>query len=198
MVHMNLQLKIYAKSQDSTLQSSAVHADTIAYTLSEDRMMHPLDAQDDILSGYIIYYCMFGYFLIMIFMLNMGISNNTKLLESVSKNISEHFELMSAIFVGFLLVISEFIATAIYFKDITYINGFHIHILSFTLFFMIIRISYLIILVCYKKYKGNFKLKFNFKFFFLVFGYGFLLSLIYIYCYMVCLHSFCCWYILPK
>ena len=48
---------------------------------------------------------------------------------------------------------------------------------------MIIRISYLIILVCYKKYKGNFKLKFNFKFFFLVFGYGFLLSLIYIYFY---------------
>ena len=129
MVHMNLQLKIYAKSQDSTLQSSGgIHTDAIAYTLSEDRIMHPLEDQDDILSEYIIYYCLFGYFLIMIFMLNMGISNNTKLLESVSKNILEHLELiMSAIFVGFLLVISEFIATAIYFKDITYINGFHIH-----------------------------------------------------------------------
>ena len=34
-----LQLKTYAKSQDS--QSTAIHADDIAYTLSEDHMLHP-------------------------------------------------------------------------------------------------------------------------------------------------------------
>ena len=102
---IDMQLKTYAKSQDLT-KSTAVHADDIAYTLSEDRMLHPFDNQTDITYA-IFMYNSFGFVMVL--------GSLILAREKLKSMFREHIALvMSAMFVGFLLVVSESLAIIIH------------------------------------------------------------------------------------
>ena len=155
----------------------------IAYTLSEDRLLHPQQDQNDV-SGYVIYYCWFGYFLIMAWTLHMVVSKNMKLnyfLRSISATILDHIDfVISAVFVGYLFVICEFIAITVYLGDLYY-TTFHLYLWIPTLsgFIMIL---FKVMKICCKK-KCNWEKSDGLKLLISIFNMGMLLFLIYIYCY---------------
>lgn len=152
----------------------------IAYTLSEDRLLHPHQDQNDV-SGYVIYYCWFGYFLLMAWTLRMIVSKNMKLLKSISATILDHIDfVISAVFVGYLFVICEFIAITVYLGDL-YSTTFHLYLWIPTLFgFIIILLK--VMKICYEK-KCNWEKSDGLKLLISIFGMGMQLFLIYIYCY---------------
>ena len=148
---LNLQLKTYATSQDLT-HSTAIHAGDIAYTLSEDRILHPLDDLTDI-SSYIKYYCYFGFFLLMVWGFHMLISGNMRLLESMHTKFAEHIELVIPAFgVGFLFIVSEFLTAMAYLKDFFIFIQFRLYVWLPTLY-VLLHILYKIVRVCCKKCK---------------------------------------------
>jgi hypothetical protein len=162
-------------------KSTAIHADDIAYTLSEDRLLHPLQDQDDV-SGYVVYYCWFGYFLLMAWMMHTIVSNNMKVLKSLTTTILEHIDfVLSAVFVGYLFIICEFIATTVYLRDL-YSFTFHLYIWGPSLIgfiFVFLKVMH----VCYKKCNKQSTLSDSVKLLITIFVIGILLFLIHIYCY---------------
>ena len=142
-------------------------------------MLHPLQDQADIISGYIMYYCWFGYFLLMAWMLHMRASNNMKLLKSISTSIQDHIEfVISAVFVGYLFVISEFIATTVYLGDL-FMHTFHLY-LWFPSLICFAFVFFKVMHVCCKKHKEKSD---GLNLIVVIFTLGILIFLIHIYCY---------------
>ena len=148
---IDMQLKTYAKSQDLT-KSTAVHADDIAYTLSEDRMLHPFDNQTDITYA-IFMYNSFGFVMVL--------GSLILAREKLKSMFREHIALvMSAMFVGFLLVVSESLAIIIHSikrRDSLYILCHAFVLFSMPLIFIYTAYVYICTRVT-KKYKEKIKL----------------------------------------
>ena len=115
-------------------------------------MLHPDEDLTDI-SGYIKFYCAFGYFLLLVWGFHMIISNNMKVLESVNAKLVEHIELvLPASLIGILFIISEFLASMVYLKDFYIFTSFRMFVWLPTLFVFTF-ILYKIGRVCCKKHK---------------------------------------------
>ena len=160
-------------------RSTAIHVEDIAYTLSEDRLLHPEQDQTDV-SYYIVGYCGFGYGLAITFMLHVKASkkHNMKLLISVSNTIWDHIDIVkSAVFVGYLVIICEFITTTVYFRSrLTVV--FHL-LLWFPSLLGFLAILYKVMHICYyKKYKSD-----GLNLLIGIFAMGIAMFLFYIYCY---------------
>ncbi len=113
--------------------------------------MHPLEDQDDA-SDYVVFNCLFGYFFVVAWMMHTIVSKNMKLLKSLIITIRDHIDLViSAVFVGYLFVICEFIATTVYLRDL-YSFEFHLCLWVPSLVGFI-SIFFKIMHVCYKKCK---------------------------------------------
>ena len=162
---------------------TGIHADDIAYTLSEDRLLHPQQDQNDVL-GYVIYYCFFGYFFLSGWMLHMQASINVKLLKSISTVILDHIDfIMSAVFIGYLLIISEFIAILTVHMYLGDFNSttFHLYLCFPTLIGFLL-ILFKVMQICYHK-KYHWKKSDGLKLLILFFGIGMQLFVFHIYCY---------------
>ncbi len=164
-------------------KSTAIHADDVAYTLSEDRLLHPLQDQDDV-SNYVVGYCCFGYFLLFSWIIHAIVSKNKKLLYSLITSILEHTDfVLSAVFVGYLFIICEFITTTVYLRDIYSLKfTFHLclwipSLLGFLLIFFKVMRS------CHKICKEQSTQSDGTGLLIVIFVMGTLLFLIHIYCY---------------
>ena len=160
--------------------------DDIAYTLSKDRLSNPQDHHD--VSKYIILYCAFGYLLLMTFVMHhccIMLSNNNiiKFLKTMSLTILDHFYvIMSAMFIGYLFIICEFIATAVYFRfQDFYYCVFHMCLWFPSLCCFLIILFMVMILCCYKK--CNWEKSDGLVLLIVIFTMGVLMFFIYIYCY---------------
>ena len=103
----------------------------------------------------------------------------------MSTTIQDHIDfVISAVFVGYLFVISEFIATAVYFGDNRYSLVFHLYLWIPTLIGFLIFLSLIIIILCVCCYKKcNWKKADGRKLLSLIFSIGMVLFLFHIYYY---------------
>ena len=178
---------MYTNSQDLLQsRSTAIHAGDIAYTLSEDRLLcmhrriYPLQDQYDAAYYVLFYYYSFGYFFLVFWI--MIFLKNKKLLKSVSTTIKDHIDfVISAVFVGYLFVISEFIAIAVYFGDDHYSLAFHLYLWTSTLIGFLIILIWIICVCCYKK--RNWEKADVLKLLHAIFAIGIVLFLLHIYYY---------------
>ena len=75
-----IELKTYAISKGSE-PNPHIHPEAIVFSMSDEYILHPLDDHTD-LSDYFSYYCVFGYFVAMLILINtfIFISNCMNLL----------------------------------------------------------------------------------------------------------------------
>ena len=109
-----LQLKDYASHN---LVSHTIHAEAIAFALSEERIsLQPKNDLNDH-SHYVTYYCLLGIGLVILSFVSIFINYEfvQSLQSMVTDKISVYSELiMATIIIGLLIVFSEFVATCVY------------------------------------------------------------------------------------
>ena len=101
------QLKTYATFQDS----SGIHTEGLAFSLSEEHLLNPLDDDSDY-SIYITFYCIFGSYLVFLAVMNVLLSRNVVI--SIATNAIVHHEIvLPALLIGLLLIFCEFVTITI-------------------------------------------------------------------------------------
>ena len=107
-----IQLKTYAISKGSE-PNPHIHPEAIAFSMSDEYILHPLDDHTD-LSDYFYLYCICGYFIVLLIMLNIFMS--THLHESIVKSFvnENNIEIASStIVIGALLMFCEFVSVSV-------------------------------------------------------------------------------------
>ena len=159
---------------------SNIHGDDIAYTLSEERILYPDEDKTDLNWEYIVY-CFFGIMLLLVGLYNMAISKKRHLLKFLSAQVKDHVELtISTALLGYLLIISEFIAISVRIADDMFF-GLHVYpwlATCFSLFY----VGYSVVIGCVSlKRRLSAELSTAIKDIFL--GLVFILFYLHVYCY---------------
>ena len=142
-VFFNLQLKDYASHN---LVSDTIHAEALAFALSEERISSNTtnDLKDQ--SGYIMYYCFLGFFFALLSYINIVLNHEfvQSIKSIVNDKLSSYGELIAAIIIlGLLIIFSEFVATCAYMPYNSFSGAItHIYVWVsdiFTFFIMLLR-----------------------------------------------------------
>ena len=151
--------------------SDTIHVEALAFALSEERISN--DPTNDLKdqSNYILYYCILGMFFVMLSSLNIFL--NYEFVQSIQSMVNDKLSnysdlVISVIILGFLIIISEFVATCVFMPHNPF-PAVHVFLWLSTIMIIMLMVSFLCCYKCIHARRNNEHFKVNFIPMFVVF-----------------------------